>query len=346
MKIQQFCRLPEEVEKLEQWVNQLQGNSETFLFKTSGSTGTPKQLSFSREQMEISVQQTQKAFNLQENDILLCPFSLDYVAGKMMATRAFFLGSTLLFTGPTRNPFKDLSVNPSFVALVPLQLEAVLADGKSTRQLNQAKAIIIGGAPLSMKLEKQLRDKVEAPTYQTYGMTETLTHVAIKRLNGEEASEWFSALHGVTLKQTEDECLELKSPVNNGWLRTNDLVQLEGSRFKWLGRKDWVINSAGFKIHPEKVEAAIESLLTEGEALVCGVPDVEFGEIAVVVATEQNTPKRLKERLSEHLHPFEIPKFWTHVDSLPRLANGKVDRRAVGTLALNAVRNGQVDKIG
>lgn len=345
MKIQQYCSSKDEREKLEDWIYHLERGQGPFQFQTSGSTGVPKLISFSWNQLKTSVLQTQKAFNLTSSDVFLCPFSLNYVAGKMMVTRAFMLDAKLTFTGPSRNPLLHKEVNPTFIALVPLQLEAVIDNPVSLKKLNQAKAIIIGGAPMNKSLEKRISLLVKAPIYQTYGMTETLTHVAIRNVSKSGYSDRFKALSGVTFQQNPDGCLIVKTPINNAPIQTNDMVELFGSSFKWLGRIDWVINSGGFKIHPEKVEQALESIGTEDEVLVCGVPDDVLGELALAMATFTYSENKLKSLVPVVLHKYEMPKLWYKVNTLPRLSNGKVDRLTAKRLALDAVRNGEVKKV-
>lgn len=346
MNIKQYSSSIKEVEKLHAWIEELKLGQGPFQFQTSGSTGNPKQVSFTMDQLRISAYQTKKAFNLTSKDLLLCPFSLNYVAGKMMVTRAYFLEADLIFTGPSRNPLLNEDLQATFIALVPLQLEAVLQNPYSLRKLNQAKAIIIGGAPINQVLESKILNLVSAPIYQTYGMTETLTHVAIRNLSGKEHSDWFKALEGVSFQQDENGCLQVKSPVTDSWIKTNDVVDMDGDSFKWLGRIDWVINSGGFKIHPEKIEAAIESLsLAEGDVLVSSIPDSEMGETALALATYECPENGLKSLLQKTLHKYEVPKYWSMVTDIPRLPNGKMDRLSARQLALNAVRNGTIKKV-
>lgn len=307
-------------------------STDSFTFKTSGSTGTPKKLKFTKEQLEKSAKQTAKAFDLNEKSILLCPLSPSYVAGRMMLVRAWYLDAELVYTDGVKNPFEIAgSYKITFAAFVPLQLENMLADGESIEWLNSMKTIIVGGAPVHDNLLESIREKLTVPVYQTYGMTETLTHVAIRRLNGAQASEYYKPLSGVKLGVDDSNCLKLKSPVTEGWMQTNDVVELKDEGFAWIGRKDFIINSGGHKISPEKVE----SYLVKKLGIVCavvGLPNQQLGEKAVLAIEGFQSflsHAKLTELLKDAVHAYEIPKEVVLVSRIPRLKNEKMDRLAL-----------------
>ena len=304
---------------------------EQFLFKTSGSTGVPKDLIFSKQQLKESARQTTSFFGLDPKDVLLSPLSLDYVAGKMMAVRAWHLEATLVYIGGVKDPYEWAATYPvSFAAFVPLQMKEMLPNSGAIEWLNQMKHIIIGGAPVSWNLEQEIKDRLSVPVWHTYGMTETLTHVAVRRLNGKHVSSNYQALPRVKFDVDSRQCLKVLSPVQKDWLQTNDVVELGISEFRWLGRADFVINSGGYKVHPEIVEAAIlKELGIAGMAV--GLPDAKLGEKVVFVTEGDNlvVTKDLRDALSGVLHPFEIPRFTQQMGSFPRTRTGKWDRQEV-----------------
>lgn len=332
MKLTNLCKNVEENEKLESLVNKLESEANSFDFTTSGSTGKPKTLKFSREQLETSVAQTQQKFSLKGNQRFLCSLSLDYVAGKMMLVRAFLLGAELVFTGPQKNPLSQNVGSIDFAAFVPLQVDAILKNKSSRRYFKEIGTVIIGGAPLDIGLEKKLTAFEEVKIYHTYGMTETLTHVAVRKINNTH-STLYIALEGVVFKQDEDGCLLIKSPVLPAeWLSTTDVVRLYGNdQFEWLGRKDFIINSGGFKVQTEQVEQKLKQDI-QAPLLITAVADEELGE--KVVALIEGEEQRLQlEQIAEKLHRFEIPKAWYFVPKIPQKTNGKVDRLKAKELA-------------
>ncbi len=340
MRLVNLSKNAEENQKLEHFINKLENGDKDFEFKTSGSTGKPKSIFFKRNQLEISANQTIDFFGLTVDDVLLCPFSMDYVAAKMMVARAFFLNATLVFTGPTGNPFllSDLP-NVSFAALVPLQLNKVIENEDSLCQLNRVKNVIIGGAPVSQNLEDRIRDLIECKIYQTYGMTETLTHVAVRNLK-EKSANYF-ALNGVKLQVNQNSCLRIKSPVNNQWLQTNDVVALNKNGFEWKGRFDNVINSGAFKISIDSVESSLYGLGFENQLFICGIESELLGEECAIVTVSDIKDEIVKKIDLAQLHPYEKPKKIVFVNEFPINQNGKIMRSELKNLALQSVRNGR-----
>ena len=202
--------------------------------------------------MKNSAQLTGKTFELKEGDSTLLCMPMKYVAGKMMVVRALALGLDLKVVEPSSSPLKGLNKPIDFAAMVPLQLE------KSLNQLDKVKTLIVGGGQVNPALVDKLRD-ISTQVYETYSMTETLTHVAIKPLNGPNKQDVFQALDGVQFEIDERDCLVIHAPMlNPNPVLTNDLVALiDETSFHWLGRYDNVINSGGIKIIPEKVEAKL-----------------------------------------------------------------------------------------
>lgn len=316
---------------------------EAFCVKTSGSTGPPKVIQLTRGQMKLSAHMTAKALSLQPGDRAFVCLSPQHIGGLMMLVRGLELGLALTVVEPSGNPFHSFGESSKqrfdFTALVPLQLYAILASGKSgLAGLNEMKAILVGGGPLPLQLQEKI-EQVSAPVYQTFGMTETASHIALRRLNGVHKSELYQALPGVEVGQDMRGCLTSKSGVTrNKRLVTNDMIELTSKRdFRWLGRIDNVINSGGMKVHPEKVELAVTEILAAlGESnelvfLVGGFPDERLGErvVCVVEGVELSTRvvDGLRAGLSDKLEKYEVPKRFYSLDKFVRTPTGKISRK-------------------
>ncbi|MGV3540328.1 MAG: AMP-binding protein [Rufibacter sp.] len=332
-----------EAKTLEFCKNWLQGVQE-FAIQTSGSTGTPKWLELSRDRMEASANRTLRIFNLQPEDRVLVCLNSEYIAGMMMLVRGLVGQLHMTIVEPSGNPL--VSVDPTaefdFVAMVPLQLQTILEKTpEKIEKLNRMKAILLGGAPVSKHLEEMVQS-LEVPVYQSYGMTETVSHVAVRRLNGPERTDYYTAPAEVILGQDERGCLTISADVTGGEvLVTNDRVEMRDAHsFKWLGRADNTINSGGVKVQLEKVESALEDALHQLDmsrrCFAAALPDEALGErlIAVLEGSPltDEEEQNLKGKLSEKLGKYEIPKQFGYLPRLPETATGKIDRR--GGMAL------------
>ena len=329
-----------------------------FIIHTSGSTGVPKQVTFSRTQLIESARLTVKTFNLQEGDTAFCCLSVDYIAGIMMLVRAFETSMDMMVVEPGSNPFKGIEKHlyllnsnrgKNFFAFVPLQMQTLLEESELfIETLNSAKGIIIGGAAVGESVLEKIQ-KVYAPVYATYGMTETLSHIAIKRLNGPDKEDFFSVLEGVEIAKDERGCLKIKSGVTgNEWLVTNDMVELvDADKFRLIGRIDNIINSGGVKIQLEKIEQAVEGIFRDidfyGRFFAYGVPDKKLGQKLVMVV-ESKMPlsdgNELGLRFSEKLSKFEIPKEIFFVEKMIETPTGKIDKiKTVNVYVLPQIPN-------
>ncbi|MEZ4661604.1 MAG: AMP-binding protein [Caldilineaceae bacterium] len=325
----QFCQ---------QW---LAGQDE-FVINTSGSTGAPKPITLLREQMEASARATGQALGLHAGQRALICLPTRYIAGRMMLVRGFALGLHMTVVEPSSNPLLDLPADAhfDFTALTPMQLHTIL-NGPPAHWaiLTRMQAILIGGGPVSAALHHQLQP-ITAPLYHTYGMTETVTHIALRRLNGPQASDAFTPLPGVELGLDARGCLTIRAAVTRGeTVATNDHVELraDGS-FVWLGRLDNVINSGGVKVQVEKVESALEQVLFEfgDEKLarrrffVGALPDERLGQmVAVIMEGEplgEQVENTVKVALSRKLTRFELPRQFYYLPQLCETPTGKIDR--------------------
>lgn len=231
-----------------EWLN----NKKHIVIMTSGTSGTPKKINILKNQMINSAIATGAFFKLpSETKALLC-LPASYIAGKMMLVRAMTLGWDLYFTGPQKDPLGQNDKTYDFVAMVPFQVRY------SLKHLNKVKKLIVGGAAISEKLNKQLQH-VSTEVFATYGMTESVSHVAVKAINGKAKSNYYAALPNVNFSVDRRECLVIEAPnLSNIKIITNDVVKLISTNmFEYLGRLDNVVNSGGVKLFPEQIEAKL-----------------------------------------------------------------------------------------
>jgi O-succinylbenzoic acid--CoA ligase len=332
---------------------------DAFEVHTSGSTGAPKPIHLTRSQMEASALATGAALGLTAGMTALVCLPVRYIAGRMLLVRGFVLGLNLVIVEPASDPLADLPDDTAidFASFVPLQMQTLLdrglvADSDSyfpddtvrafryRRCLDAMHAILVGGGPVSPAFAAQIR-QLKAPVYHTYGMTETATHVALRRLNGGGASPAFVPLPGVETGVDGRGCLHLRGPMTAGaTIQTNDLVELQpDGSFVWIGRWDNVINSGGVKVHVESVEATIEALAAEQPELglaqrrffVAGLPDARLGQtVALIVegaALDEDRQMQLRWALSQALPHHHAPRQLIFTPRFAETPTGKIDRK-------------------
>lgn len=289
-------------------------NSETIQLTTSGTTGTPKLISISKQAMVHSALATADFFNLRPSDKALLCLPARYIAGKMMLVRAFVIGLELDIISPT-STLDHLKSNKiyDFVALVPLQAQ------QSFEKLSQFKKIIIGGAPVSILLSKQLQN-LTSEIYETYGMTETITHIAAKRIGNDS----FNVLPNVTIDIDNRNCLVLNVPfISEHKIITNDIVEItSSSSFKWIGRYDNIINSGGVKLFPEQIEAKL-SLHLNQPFFIAGATDEALGQKVILVI--EGAPFEIKDTLFIGLKKYEQPKAIYFIPKFIRTNTDKIN---------------------
>ncbi|WP_323756171.1 AMP-binding protein [Roseivirga sp.] len=314
------------------FINEWRTGKESFAQNTSGSTGKPKTIYISRSQMIASARRTAKALNLVKGGSALLCINPEFIGGKMMLVRAMELEWNLTLVPPNSNPEEHLENDAkfSFAAFVPLQLECMMAAEKGRKQMNNIETIIVGGAPISAQLEKEIQ-LLPTKVFSTYGMTETVSHIALKAMNGPNKSDFFKVLDGVSVETDERDCLRIKADVTlNEWIQTNDVVELKGSEFKWFGRADFVINSGGIKIHLDQLENQISELL-DSQVILLKKSHPQLGEtyVAVIVNKDKGTIDELKSVIESSLAKYHKPHALYLIDILPRTASGKIDRMAL-----------------
>lgn len=337
----------------------LRGDDE-FAVQTSGSTGAPKPIPLRRRQMIASARATGAALGLTAGMTALVCLPVRYIAGRMMLVRGFELGLKLVIVEPAADPLAALpeAITIDFAAFVPLQIQTLLDQAlvahndscfpddtahafQYRRRLDALHAILVGGAPLTPALATQLR-QLAAPVYHTYGMTETATHVALRRLNGPSASSAFVPLPGVATGVDARGCLHLRGPMTDDVvIQTNDLVELQpDGAFVWIGRWDNVINSGGVKVHVESVEAVLATLAAEQPELglarrryfVAGLPDTRLGQIVTLViegaALDEDQAQQLHWVASQTLPRHHAPRQIIYAERFAETPTGKIDRAA------------------
>ena len=314
---------------LEEWHN----DSPYVKVQTSGSTGTPKPMLVEKRRMLASARRTNDFLGLKPDDTALLCMSLDYIAGKMMVVRSLERGLRLVSVEPSGHPLSSDNINGQLdlVAMVPMQVYNSLQVLEERERLKQIKHLIIGGGAIDEALAEDLKD-FPHDVWSTYGMTETLSHIALRRINGEDASDWYTPFPSVEVSLSEDGCLVIDAPeVCEDRLVTNDIAELGGDgRFRILGRKDNVICSGGIKIQAEEVERLLHPHLRV-PYLLSKRPDEKFGEVVVLLTEgDVETAKTVCEAV---LPKYQRPKAYVHVSEIPLTETGKPARRQAEELS-------------
>lgn len=324
--------------------------SETLLVHTSGSTGKPKPMWVEKQRMLNSAHITCDFLGLRPGDSALLCMSLDYIAGKMMVVRSIERKLRLFSVKPSGHPLSDESLAKmvemdfDFVAMVPMQVYNTLQVPQERERLSRIKHLIIGGGAIDDALAEELRS-LSGAVWSTYGMTETLSHIALRRLNGEEASEWYQPFDSVGVSLNSDGCLVIDAPlVCSEPLVTNDIAEIKQQEtsshssdassslktssphvlFRIKGRKDNVICSGGIKIQIEEVENLLRQHL-DAPFLLAKKKDEKFGEIAVLV-TESGDLEGVEAICRQVLPKYWVPRQYLHFDQLPMTETGKPKR--------------------
>ena len=305
---------------INEFLNEWRNDSDTVWVHTSGSTGKPKPMQVEKRRMEASARITCDFLGLKEGDTALLCMSLDYIAGKMMVVRALTCGLRLISVEPKGCPQWEGAID--FAAMVPMQVWNLVQ--QAPERLRQIRHLIIGGGAISDELADALKD-MPNHIWSTYGMTETLSHIALRRLNGAERSEWYTPFDGVEVSLNEEECLVIHAPaVHEGILVTNDIAELKDGKFRIKGRKDNVVCSGGIKIQIEEVERMLCAHL-KVPFLITKKADKKFGE-QVVLLTESTDVSNVKEVCQQVLPRYWQPRMYLHVAKIPLTETGKPAR--------------------
>ncbi|MBT2620885.1 AMP-binding protein [Chryseobacterium sp. ISL-6] len=301
---------------LEKWLD----DSKTVAVQTSGSTGVPKVFEIEKDKMLNSAMMTCNFLHLKTGDTALLCLPTEYISGKMMIVRSFERKMKLIIAEPSLQPLKNLETEIDFCAMTPLQVE------NSVDKLHLVRNLIIGGASVSESLKKRI-SHLTTHIFETYGMSETLSHIALKQL-APQREDYFTAFENVTISTDDRGCLKIFAPnVNGEILQTNDLVDVRNrNQFKFLGRIDHVINSGGAKIFPEELEALVKKEIPN-EVVFMGAADELLGQKLILVIEGEESDEII--RTISNI-PFEKnfykPKKIIFTQQIPRTPNGKVSR--------------------
>lgn len=314
-----------------------QNGQEIFEMKTSGSTGTPKIHYFTRSQLCESAKATLHFLDLNSNDNILLCLNPDFVAGKMMLVRALVGNLKIHCFLPSANPLSNLTIDEkySLIALVPMQLDEILLSAHAQKLSNFDK-IILGGAAISNTLEAKIKT-LKPSIYHTFGMTETLTHFAMRKMNGENAQLDFQCLTHAKIAIDAEGKLLVR--IFNTEYQTNDLIKMTSdSSFIWLGRTDFIINSGGFKVFAEHLEKQITDFFEANQfclkVVLLGLPDELLGEKVVLVIEGESifSDEFIFTFLRNHFHPYEVPKKIYWLIKFPLTSTQKIDRNQIKKL--------------
>ena len=311
-------------------------DNHTMTVHTSGSTGQPKQMEVGKINMWASAQATIRALGLQPGNTALLAMPLRYIAGQMVIVRSFAAPLTLIPVAPTSHPYAGLHEAPDFAALTPMQVFESMKVPHERSLLRRTLCLIIGGGAISPELAEMLRTFPNA-VWSTYGMTETLSHIALRRLNGPEASDTYQPLPGVEISLSEDGKLQIYAPeINPEHLETNDLAEILPDRsFRILGRCDNIICSGGIKLQIEIIEQQLTTLPVAYQ--ITAVPDAKFGEAVTLLFTGNTNAAKIEQQCRDLLEGPMRPKHYIHVDELPLTDTGKPARAKARELAKQAL---------
>jgi O-succinylbenzoic acid--CoA ligase len=344
LEVLDLCRSMTSQPGIEEWKREvfafiqlfLDPGGEKIIQFTSGSTGDPKEVSIAREAMFLSAQATLRLMGLKPGDTALLCLPVQYIAGKMMVVRALAGGLNLLLAEPSGRPLKELDEEVSFAAMVPLQVYESL---ENRDPLSKIDKLIVGGGQLNATLREKLLQATVPLVYESFGMTETCTHFALKKINGPKPDAYFKLMDGVKALVDSRGCLEVEIPgITPGKVLTSDLVEMvdAGKGFNWLGRYDNVINSGGIKIIPELLEKEARAC-TGLECLVLPEAHPKLGEQLVLVVEYGGTNPPVQKWLSclrQNLSPYEVPRRVLTLEKLPRNASLKPDRTSAARFLL------------
>jgi O-succinylbenzoic acid--CoA ligase len=308
-----------------------------FTMPTSGSTGTPKAITVTRKQLISSALATGKALNLSEGTRALVCLNISYIAGLMMLVRGMELSWQLTVVEPAANPLLLIEESDrfDFTALVPMQLAQILENPLTNMRVNSLGKILLGGAPVDPGLQNQI-SLLQIPVFQSYGMTETVSHVALRRLNLPGEEPFYTFLPGIDFGTDARGCLFVSGNVTNGEIvQTNDLVEIGGDTFKWIGRADNVINSGGVKILLDQIDTVVAQVLMllniSNPSFAWWEPDEKLGQKLVLVIEGERglfDERVIVDEIRKRVSAYETPKHIYFADQFVKTPTGKIDKHS------------------
>ena len=293
---------------------------------TSGSTGVPKAIALLKQDMRASARLTNTFLGIDSSATLLLCLSPAYIAGKMMIVRALEAHAELVVVEPSSMPLQDVKQPITLAAMVPMQVATTLQSDNGEEQLAWVKQLLVGGAPISTTLEQRLM-QLATHTYVTYGMTETVSHIALRAVGARQ----YVALGDVSFAVDNRNCLVIDAPqLSQRHFVTNDVVSLIDSRhFEWLGRYDNIINSGGLKFCAEDLERKISAILPHRYYITSCADELLGQRIVLVIESQAYSDaemSRLKDQLSGCLSRYEMPREIRFVERFEETYSGKIKR--------------------
>ena len=294
------------------------------LVKTSGSTGTPKEIKLKKIDLISSSKLTADYFNLKPGDKVINCLPVEYIAGKMMLVRSLVLGLDLYLFPVNSSPIKQIQKNYDLIAFTPMQLE------NSILFIDRIKNVLVGGSAVNENLKQKILN-INTNVYETYGMTETITHIAVRNLTKGENE--FTTLPGIEIGK-RDNCLFIKpNHLSIEMVQTNDIVQFTNkNKFLLIGRRDFIINSGGVKLNPEAIEKKLAKYIS-ADFVISSIDNSKFGEVVALVF-KKNIPDNYNKAFT-HLSKYEIPKEVLAIDNFPE-NNGKINRVKIRAMINNS----------
>lgn len=321
--------------KLNEFIERWNDESEAIEVQTSGSTGTPKKMMVEKERMRASARITCRFLGLKEGDTALLCMPLDYIAGKMVVVRSLVAHLQLIAVEPSSHPLKGLDSAPTFAAMVPMQVAKSLEVPEEAERLRQIKHLIIGGGAIDAALEERLRSFPNA-VWSTYGMTETLSHIALRRISGNNASLWYTPFDSVDVGLDDNGCLVIEAPkVCPQRLTTNDIAIIgnDGRRFRIVGRRDNVVCSGGIKIQMEEVERLLKPHVNIG-FVITKRHDPLLGEaVTLLYEGDKALTKEIEDACRKALPRHWHPRYIMPIDRIPMTETGKPARATIAMMA-------------
>jgi len=295
--------------------------------ESSGTTGEKKTYKLTKKAMIESAKLTTAFFNLKFGQKALLCLPIDYIAGKMMIVRALVAGLNLFWEEPSSMPELSNYGKICFCAMVPFQVYNSFSNYEFFKNIDN---LIIGGSEMRNELFAMFRD-INNKTYETYGMTETCSHIALRRISGNDPEKYFTTLPGVSVEADDRNCLIINAPFLDSPVKTNDVVEIvNNNQFTWKGRFDNLINSGGIKTNPEELEMLISEVI-DLEFAVIGIPDEKLGQkiVLVVESDRKHNESEIINLISEVVEKEQVPKEIIYLEKLPRSSSYKIDRRRV-----------------
>ncbi len=315
------------IDEIKSFIQEWENGSDYISCNTSGSTGAPKLIQLSKKQLTHSAMRTIEYFELRAGMKAGLALSLDGIAGKLMVVRSMLAQLELHVLPVKKNPLAAVETSLDFIALVPTQAIAFLSDSKDRQKET---TLLIGGAPLTSTQHQSIFSYWKH-AYQSYGMTETASHVALRQITADEDAPYY-AMNGISFDQENSHlviyCRDFDK--GGGGVHTTDSVELlSPDSFRYIGRKDFVINVAGNKVHPEEVERKLNGYIA-GEFMIIPFQDNDYGQgIGLVLTTEGNALSIEGFKAIEGIKAYEIPRKQTILDQLERNINDKLDRKSM-----------------